>query len=82
MLKHVPLHFNALERSPGLETWLMDSLSWSETKWAILKPDDWFDKAHRDTNLIWVPPRGRLSSNYAKPNILTPTTQTSSYARR
>jgi hypothetical protein len=56
MLKHVPLHFNALERSPVLETWLMDSLSWSQQKWAILKPDDWFDKAHRDTNLIWVPP--------------------------
>jgi hypothetical protein len=55
MMKHVPLHLNALEHLPILETWLINSLSWSETKWAILKPNDWFDKA-QDTNLIWAPP--------------------------
>jgi len=85
MLKHVPLHFNALERSPVLETWLMDSLSWSEKKRAIYKPDDWFDKAHWVTNLIWVPPpaiAGAVVEQLCEAKHTNPTTHTSSYARR
>ena len=32
MLKHVPLHIDALERSPELRNWLSDSLPWKKQK--------------------------------------------------
>ena len=57
MLKHVPLHIDALERSPELRNWLSDSLPWKKQKeLSFLAPEDWFDKAHWDTQLIWAPP--------------------------
>jgi hypothetical protein len=57
MLKHVPLHLNASERSPELRNWLCDSLpSKKQKEWSFLAPEDWFEKAHWETQLIWAPP--------------------------
>jgi hypothetical protein len=40
----VPLHLNALERRPGLKSWLEDICS--DLKPVLLKPEDWFEQAH------------------------------------
>ena len=62
MLKHVPLHLGAFEHSPELRNWLSDSLPAKRQKeWLVLLPEDWFDKAHWDTQLIWAPPPAILA---------------------
>jgi hypothetical protein len=54
MLSYVPLHKNAIERSAGLEDWL---LSWFLPGNAtLLEPKDWFHEGHQTGNSIWIPP--------------------------
>jgi hypothetical protein len=54
MLGYVPIHKSALERSDGLERWL---LSWFGVDQAeTLGPDGWFHKAHGNGTWIWHPP--------------------------
>ena len=62
MLKYIPLHLNALERSPGLEDWLG---SWAGDfrgrEMEILAPEDWLERAHdfwgsrRNCDNMWIP---------------------------
>ena len=56
MLKHVPMHLGAFERSPEQINWLSDSLPAKRQKeWSVLAPEDWFNKVW-DTQLIWATP--------------------------
>ena len=62
MLKYIPLHLNALERSPGLEDWLG---SWAGDfrgrEMEILAPEDWLERGHdfwgsrRNCDNMWIP---------------------------
>jgi hypothetical protein len=46
----VPLHLNALERRPGLKSWLEDICS--DLKPVFLQPEDWFEQAHAYGNFV------------------------------
>ena len=62
MLSFVPLHLSAVERSPPLKEWLLDTFGMeSIPSWKLLKEGDWFDVAHdivggcRNQDGIWIP---------------------------
>jgi hypothetical protein len=56
----VPLHMDALERRPGIRSWLEDICS--DLKPVFFKPEDWFEQAHNYSNSVWTPPVGRCRS--------------------
>jgi hypothetical protein len=43
MLSFIPLHLNAIERSPAVEPWLK---SWLGKDAEVLSPEDWFERGH------------------------------------
>ena len=70
MLSFIPLHLNALERQPDLNSWLQ---MWMGNDFTILKPEDWFSRGHDITGgyedelsfwrtthksgtFVWIPP--------------------------
>jgi hypothetical protein len=55
MLKYVPLHLTALDRSPGLEGWIRSW--WDDERGSLVKlaPSGWFDEGQRDGNFLWCP---------------------------
>jgi hypothetical protein len=46
MLSFVPLHQDALSRSPKLKGWIEDWMGGSKSNIEWLKPKDWFDRGH------------------------------------
>jgi len=53
MMDYVPLHLNALERSPELKTWL---LSWLGQEVEFLEPRGWFCEGFKEGAFVWSPP--------------------------
>jgi hypothetical protein len=43
MLSFIPLHLNAIERSPAVEPWLR---SWLGEDAEVLSPEGWFERGH------------------------------------
>ena len=46
MLNFVPLHLDALTRSPNLKLWIEDWMGGDKRNIEWLKPNDWFDRGH------------------------------------
>ncbi len=53
MEEFVPLHLNALERSPGLQTWLKAATRGVDPEY--LTTSDWFTRGQGSGNFIWAP---------------------------
>jgi hypothetical protein len=62
MLEFFPLHLSAIQRHPGLEAWL---LSWLGSKAEVLRPEDWFERAH-DLDEVFYDRRGYWRNRHKK----------------
>jgi hypothetical protein len=56
MLKYVPLHLSALDRSPQLEQWVRSWWDEGHVELTTLQPSGWFEEGQSDGNFLWCPP--------------------------
>ena len=54
MSHFIPLHLNALQRSPELRNWITEVFA--EVEHQILSPEDWYRPHTRANLFVWVPP--------------------------
>mmetsp|Transcript_20683 Transcript_20683/g.30301 ORF Transcript_20683/g.30301 Transcript_20683/m.30301 type:complete len:1268 (-) Transcript_20683:9637-13440(-) len=61
MLSHVPIHIDAIERSPTLLPWVLEWASQLGHKVELLDPEGWFERGHdigggtRNVDNVWMP---------------------------
>jgi hypothetical protein len=56
VIDFVPLHLSALERSPGLETWIRSWWDQERGELETLEPEGWFDQGQTSGSFLWSPP--------------------------